>query len=441
MIKLAEPSLNMKNLKTEVAIMQNLKYPHIINLIEFHETAEYYKKSGKVDKVVAIVMELARGGELFEYVANTGRFDEVEARTYFHQLIDTIEFCHNQGFSHRDLKPENLLFDSDFNLKVADFGFSTLLAGKDGSGQLHTVLGTESYMAPEIHLKQPYSGSAVDLFACAIILFIMVSGTPPFLKAEPKDSYYKLICVNRHSMFWDAHEKSKEKPSGKNFFSDDFRNLMNSMLSLDPAQRLSLAEVKAHPWYKGKTSTVQDIKFAFLQRKKAVDNQLGKQKEEKKNAKIQKAKQEQNLHVGAGAYQGFKPYRDIPVDNDELESIQKKGKFDPNAKRTLEQYEEDIDRTSTCLMYSVTDADVLLRQLVVICDQVFNDYSVLEDGYKIKGRILTDEYGAIDLNMVIKKVDDETNVIEFNRKKGAIMAFYDTVNKQLKAPLEKINAV
>mmetsp|Transcript_2627 Transcript_2627/g.2902 ORF Transcript_2627/g.2902 Transcript_2627/m.2902 type:complete len:93 (+) Transcript_2627:3-281(+) len=92
-------------------------------------------------------------------------------------------------------------------------------------------------------------------------------------------------------------------------------------------------------------------------------------------------------------------------------------------------------------MYSVTDADVLLRQLVVICDQVFNDYSVLEDGYKIKGRILTDEYGAIDLNMVIKKVDDETNVIEFNRKKGAIMAFYDTVNKQLKAPLEKINAV
>lgn len=315
MIKLSDPQLNMKNLKTEVGIMQNLKYPNIVNLIEFHEKAEYFKKSGKVVKVVAIVMELARGGELFEYVANTGRFNEYEARTYFHQLIDTIEFCHNQGFSHRDLKPENLLFDSEFNLKVADFGFSTLLAGKDGSGQLSTVLGTESYMAPEIHLKQPYSGSAVDLFACAIILFIMMSGTPPFLKAEPKDSHYKLICVNRHGMFWDAHEKNKEKLPGQNFFSEDFRNLMNSMLSLDPAQRLSLAEVKAHPWYQGKTLSIKEIKNNFIQRKKEVDAQLQRAKEAKMKTKAQQQNiQTQTIQVGAGAYGGFKPYRDISGD-------------------------------------------------------------------------------------------------------------------------------
>lgn len=64
-----------------------------------------------------------------------------------------MEYLHKAGFAHRDMKPENVLYDSNFNLKLADFGFSTLLAGKDGSGLLHTILGTESYMAPEIHAK------------------------------------------------------------------------------------------------------------------------------------------------------------------------------------------------------------------------------------------------------------------------------------------------
>jgi serine/threonine protein kinase len=64
-----------------------------------------------------------------------------------------LEYLHSQGIAHRDMKPENVLFDSEFNLKLADFGFAAALAGKDGSGLLHTVLGTESYMAPEIHSK------------------------------------------------------------------------------------------------------------------------------------------------------------------------------------------------------------------------------------------------------------------------------------------------
>jgi serine/threonine protein kinase len=83
-------------------------------------------------------------------------------------------------------------------LKVADFGFATLLPGKDGSGQLHTVLGTEQYMAPEIHQEKPYSGVSVDLFAVAVILFIFIGRSPPFKKADPtNDSYYKLFCTGK----------------------------------------------------------------------------------------------------------------------------------------------------------------------------------------------------------------------------------------------------
>lgn len=73
------------------------------------------------------------------------------------------------------MKPENVLFDEHFNIKIADFGFAAPIDGKDGSGYLKTKLGTESYMAPEINMKKPYTGASVDLFASAIVLFICVT--------------------------------------------------------------------------------------------------------------------------------------------------------------------------------------------------------------------------------------------------------------------------
>ena len=78
-------------------------------------------------------------------------------------------------------------------MKLADFGFARSLKNDDGSNKLRTRLGTEGYMAPEIHMRLPYQGDKVDIFAAGIMLFIMVVGTPPFLQARPTDPFYKLI--------------------------------------------------------------------------------------------------------------------------------------------------------------------------------------------------------------------------------------------------------
>ena len=98
-----------------------------------------------------IVLELALGGELFDFIAISGKFDEPLARYYFKQFMDGLSYCHQAGVSHRDLKPENLLLDNQFMLKIADFGFAAPVQGKDGSGTTSTKLGTITYMAPEIH--------------------------------------------------------------------------------------------------------------------------------------------------------------------------------------------------------------------------------------------------------------------------------------------------
>ena len=89
--------------------------------------------------------------------------------------MNGLAYCHAQGVVHRDLKPENLLLDQHFNIKIADFGFAGPIDGRDGEGNLTTKLGTMNYMAPEIHLNQPYDGQKVDVFAAAIILFVMVT--------------------------------------------------------------------------------------------------------------------------------------------------------------------------------------------------------------------------------------------------------------------------
>lgn len=116
----------------------------------------YEKASGKSREVSYIVLELAMSGELFDFVAISGRFEEPLARYYFKQFMEGLDYCHQNGITHRDLKPENLLLDNGFDLKIADFGFAAPVEGRDGSGNLYTKLGTLNYMAPEIHLKQPY---------------------------------------------------------------------------------------------------------------------------------------------------------------------------------------------------------------------------------------------------------------------------------------------
>lgn len=122
-------------------------------------------------------------------------------------------------------------------------------------------------MAPEIHMRKPYNGASVDLFACGIILFIMVAQHPPFSIAKPEDPFYKLICANRLDLFWKSHQKNK--PEG--FFSASFKSLINGLLQFEPSHRPSMAEVMEHPWYKGETASLEHCQAEFVERKQAIE--------------------------------------------------------------------------------------------------------------------------------------------------------------------------
>jgi serine/threonine protein kinase len=206
-----------------------------------------------------MVLELCTGGELFDYIAIGGRFSEAITRFYFQQLIATLDFIHSKGVTHRDLKPENILMDENYNIKIADFGFAAPILGRDQSGTLKTRLGTESYMAPEIHLRQPYEGASVDLFALGVILFIMFTQHPPFSKATADDAFYKCLMTGKFETFWKAH--AKKKPGGDSFFSDEFKHLIMCMVAYNPSDRLSMEQIKSHPWFlNGPVASLDEVR-------------------------------------------------------------------------------------------------------------------------------------------------------------------------------------
>jgi len=252
----------------EAKVMKQLDHPNIIKLYEYNDKGIIEKSNGKRISVIYLVLELITGGELFEYVALTGRFSEKLARHYFKQLIDALEFIHSKGFAHRDIKAENLLLDSNYALKLADFGFSAELIGKENAGTLHTYKGTAGYMAPEIQLGQKYSGQKVDIFAVGVLLFIMVAQHPPFKKAVSQDAFYKLFCYNNEK-FWEG--MSMNKPPGT--FSTELKSMVNSLLGFNPTLRPSIAEIKNHPWYNSADMSQEEVLEEFRIRREKIEAQ------------------------------------------------------------------------------------------------------------------------------------------------------------------------
>lgn len=253
-----------KHYLAEIEMLKKVNHPNIINLKDGNKGV-IKKPDGRSKMVDYIVLEYAGNGELFDYLYFPKQgLGEAYARAMFKQLTDGLEACHNAGVAHRDLKTENLMMNTDWLLKIADFGYATLLAGKSGNGLLNTFLGTLSYAAPEILNKKAYVGSCADIFSCGVILFVLVTGKLPFGKAVVFDSYYKNFIRNDYESFW-AVMGPKVDP-----VSDDFKSLINLLLAYDPLQRPSVTEIKNHSWMLKECPTNEDVTKEFERRKTIV---------------------------------------------------------------------------------------------------------------------------------------------------------------------------
>uniref|UniRef100_A0A8C9WQX7 calcium/calmodulin-dependent protein kinase n=1 Tax=Scleropages formosus TaxID=113540 RepID=A0A8C9WQX7_SCLFO len=216
-----------QKLEREARICRLLKHPNIVRLHDsISEEGFHY-----------LVFDLVTGGELFEDIVAREYYSEADASHCISQILESVSYIHQHDVVHRDLKPENLLLASKMKgaaVKLADFGLAIEVQGDQQAW--FGFAGTPGYLSPEVLRKDPY-GKPVDIWACGVILYILLVGYPPFWD-EDQHKLYQQIKAGAYdfpSPEWDT-------------VTPEAKNLINQMLTINPAKRITADQALKHPW-------------------------------------------------------------------------------------------------------------------------------------------------------------------------------------------------
>uniref|UniRef100_A0A8D0AFE2 calcium/calmodulin-dependent protein kinase n=1 Tax=Sander lucioperca TaxID=283035 RepID=A0A8D0AFE2_SANLU len=216
-----------QKLEREARICRLLKHHNIVRLHDsISEEGFHY-----------LLFDLVTGGELFEDIVAREYYSEADASHCIQQILEAVLHCHQMGVVHRDLKPENLLLASKCKnaaVKLADFGLAIEVQGDQQAW--FGFAGTPGYLSPEVLRKEAY-GKPVDIWACGVILYILLVGYPPFWD-EDQHKLYQQIKAGAYdfpSPEWDT-------------VTPEAKNLINQMLTINPAKRITAQEALKHPW-------------------------------------------------------------------------------------------------------------------------------------------------------------------------------------------------
>ncbi|XP_061880388.1 calcium/calmodulin-dependent protein kinase type II subunit beta-like isoform X7 [Entelurus aequoreus] len=216
-----------QKLEREARICRLLKHANIVRLHDsISEEGFHY-----------LLFDLVTGGELFEDIVAREYYSEADASHCIQQILEAVLHCHQMGVVHRDLKPENLLLASKCKnaaVKLADFGLAIEVQGEQQAW--FGFAGTPGYLSPEVLRKESY-GKPVDIWACGVILYILLVGYPPFWD-EDQHKLYQQIKAGAYdfpSPEWDT-------------VTPEAKNLINQMLTINPAKRITAQEALKHPW-------------------------------------------------------------------------------------------------------------------------------------------------------------------------------------------------
>jgi serine/threonine protein kinase len=213
---------DVERVSRELRIAQSIAHPHLVQLYHLLETNEY----------IFLIMEFLPGGELYDYIVSQKRLSEEETFMYFIQVVSAVEYLHSLNIVHRDLKPENLLLDKNKKMvKLVDFGLGRFY---EQDAKIETACGSPCYAPPEMLSKLKYDPIKADIWSLGIVLFAMLAGFLPF-DDENTDLLYKKIIEGKFKM-----------PGS---ISLDVADLLSKIIHTDPEKRLSLAEIKNHPWW------------------------------------------------------------------------------------------------------------------------------------------------------------------------------------------------
>ncbi|KAL6491807.1 Serine/threonine-protein kinase srk2a [Orobanche gracilis] len=292
-----------ENVAREIINHRSLRHPNIIRFKEVVLTPTH----------LAIVMEYAAGGELFERICNAGRFSEDEARYFFSSSFlesTTVIPC---KICHRDLKLENTLLDGSPapRLKICDFGYSksSLLHSRPKS-----TVGTPAYIAPEVLSRKEYDGKLSDVWSCAVTLYVMLVGAYPFEDQEDPKNFRKTIQRIMAVQY---------KIPDYVHISQDCRHLLSRIFVANPSKRIAIKEIKLHPWFlKNLPRELTDVAQAVYYRRENPTYSLQSVEEIMKIVDEAKTPPPVSRSIGGFGWGGVGGVDDDKADEDDLEELE-----------------------------------------------------------------------------------------------------------------------
>lgn len=232
-----------------------VNHSNVIRTLHIENERETLSK-GCVKKVSYTVMEYAPHGDFFDFVMKRGKeLDDMLIRTYFRQLIDGLEYLHKNGVSHMDLKLENLLLGDNYQLKIADFDLSYVVNDPKIISR-----GTKFYRPPELIQGKCVNTQAADIYSAGIILFtLMTRGMLPHAEDSKVGGvdFAGLLYTQNHE-FWNKHCLLQKRD--QSYFVQDFKDLFNGMVRLNPSDRLTIDQIKQSKWYNGPCYTKDELR-------------------------------------------------------------------------------------------------------------------------------------------------------------------------------------
>lgn len=211
---------DQERFQREINAMAFLRHPCLVGLHDFFSDENYFY----------LILDYCGGGELFEYICDNDKLDEVTAAYVFKEIAQALQFCHSFGVAHRDLKPENVLIDKFPYIRISDFGLCGYISEQK---LMRTFCGSPCYCAPECLCRVQYDGRKADIWSLGVILFAMVTGEHPW------------NVQNTSAMLRQILKAQFQIPS---HVSLECQNLIFNLLRADPSERLTMSEILEHPW-------------------------------------------------------------------------------------------------------------------------------------------------------------------------------------------------
>jgi len=343
-------------------------------------------------------------------------------------LAAALAYCHDHRIYHRDIKPENLLLDENYQLKVADFGLAAIRA--DPEELLRTECGTRSYMAPEVLARQQYDGSKADCWSAGVVLFIMLSGNPPFQMARPGDWWFNQFRDGRPDKFWRSHRRYTPA------FPEGAQEMLTRVFQPDPSQRPSVKDLLQEPWLTSCQLTPQDVKKELQARKERI---IKEKENEKERARRKKAA---GQHGASGTTRDFDPdkvkHRDVAggdglVDTHEI-SLEEAGPKPPSAPQ------EALDGVTN--LYTAEGGRYSLkrvREAIELMGGAVQAKAKEDEGndFKLVATVPYDAMNKVEVEVKVWSVEDgDITLIQVLRKMGDPLGFQTAFKKLRKETID-----